>query len=339
LLYTDTAGIYFYTGTLNGCSVNSDSVEIIPNAGTNFYQVLDTNICEGESLNFTLATTDAVLWFDDLTDTLSTTNSYATGSLYESTLFYYEVTASGLCPTGWIPVYVNVIETGFTPAYNGISDLCLGDSILVLANDQTALNYFWLSNGDTLSENPFIALLPDSTGNISIELVTGSYGCYSDTAFVSININELPQFDLPDDTTLCMNELLAFDSPYDYVIDYFVDADTFAVVTFTNLSGCTFTDTMLVHFIDCELFMPNIFTPDGDGVNDVLAFEIEKGIPLKLVIQNRWGQIVYESTTAEWDGINKLGEEAVAGTYFYLIEYQRVDLTFDTEQGWFFLQK
>ena len=96
-----------------------------------------------------------------------------------------------------------------------------------------------------------------------------------------------------------------------------------------NGFGCdtTYTDTHL-HVLPVQLKIPNIFTPNGDGVNDY--FEIgygSDGKPIndlnvyflsnKLTIFNRWGRIVYESSDYknDWDG-GKLPD----GTYFYVLE-------------------
>ncbi len=100
-------------------------------------------------------------------------------------------------------------------------------------------------------------------------------------------------------------------------------------LTVTNEQGCdtTYTDTHLL-VLPVKLKIPNIFTPNGDGINDY--FEIgygEDGKPLndlgqyflshKLVIFNRWGRTVYESTDYknDWDG-GKLPD----GTYYYVLE-------------------
>jgi len=97
----------------------------------------------------------------------------------------------------------------------------------------------------------------------------------------------------------------------------------------TNGYGCdtTYTDTHLL-ILPVQLKIPNIFTPNGDGVNDY--FEIgygSEGKPIndlsvyflssKLTIFNRWGRIVYESSDYknDWDG-GKLSD----GTYFYVLE-------------------
>lgn len=70
--------------------------------------------------------------------------------------------------------------------------------------------------------------------------------------------------------------------------------------------------------------VPNVFTPNNDGINDF--FKIE-GTPnpcwdtIHVEIYNRWGQLVYESDEVEfkWDGKNKNGKEMNEGTYYVLL--------------------
>jgi len=64
-----------------------------------------------------------------------------------------------------------------------------------------------------------------------------------------------------------------------------------------------------------ELPVPNVFTPNGDGINDIYLENID--LLKHITILNRWGQIVYEGTTG-WDGRTN-GVEVAAGTYFYII--------------------
>jgi gliding motility-associated-like protein len=63
----------------------------------------------------------------------------------------------------------------------------------------------------------------------------------------------------------------------------------------------------------------NVFTPNGDGVNDVYAFKLENITELDLVILNRWGQVMFESTdlVVTWNGKTLIGLDAPAGVYFY----------------------
>lgn len=80
------------------------------------------------------------------------------------------------------------------------------------------------------------------------------------------------------------------------------------------------TAPLYVNVIESLLEVPNVFTPNGDGKNDVFMV---KGLSLEnfhAVIINRWGRKVYEwsDPTGGWDGrIN--GKYANPGTYYYII--------------------
>jgi len=335
---------YYYEGYLNGCIATSDIITVVFNAITNFSGNFDTTICESESTIFDVITTGNVIWFDENLDTLATTNTYTSPTLFNDTYFYFTVTDSGLCASQLNVANVNVIETNYVPDYTGVTDLCIGDSIVFIADDLTLSNYLWLSNGDTVSTNFGVTMPADSAGNVNLILIVGTNNCWSDTAFIDINIQDVPVFILPADTVLCYDEQLVLNTDLDYTFDWFYDSDSIAVdtilvITFTNQLGCTFTDTLIVNWMDCNLFLPNVFTPDGDGVNDVLKFSAEKGEILNLKILNRWGVPLYESEEGEWDGTDKSGSESVSGTYFYVVEYQEHDGKIGVEQGWFFLSR
>ena len=68
--------------------------------------------------------------------------------------------------------------------------------------------------------------------------------------------------------------------------------------------------------------MPNVFTPNGDGYNDVFTLDTDAflGPCTDLFIYNRWGQKIFESlgNNITWDGTTFAGEPCVPGTYFYL---------------------
>lgn len=72
----------------------------------------------------------------------------------------------------------------------------------------------------------------------------------------------------------------------------------------------------------CELLEANVFTPNGDNVNEELVFSESCNMDGTVLIFNRWGEIVYESEDLlqSWDGRTKSGEMVTAGTYFYHIE-------------------
>jgi gliding motility-associated-like protein len=81
--------------------------------------------------------------------------------------------------------------------------------------------------------------------------------------------------------------------------------------------------------------MPNVFTPNGDGVNDV--FTLNSGLNSNAVLGpcasmqvfNRWGQKVFQSqgNNLVWDGRNFAGELCTVGTYFWTLSVN--DLNFN----------
>ena len=66
--------------------------------------------------------------------------------------------------------------------------------------------------------------------------------------------------------------------------------------------------------------IPNVFTPNGDGKNDVFHLESIGVRDFAIEIFNRWGELVFESNDQyfQWDGNNKQGKECPAGVYYYV---------------------
>jgi gliding motility-associated-like protein len=89
--------------------------------------------------------------------------------------------------------------------------------------------------------------------------------------------------------------------------------------------GCTGTDSVMINADGCcDVFLPDAFTPNNDGKNDIFR-GIGKGnhLVISFRIMNRWGQTVFESgdTKAGWDGT--LGGAAQPlDTYFYYLKYE-----------------
>ena len=69
-------------------------------------------------------------------------------------------------------------------------------------------------------------------------------------------------------------------------------------------------------------FVPDAFTPDGNGVNDVFKPEGNRISSFEMQVFNRWGDIVFESSMLDfgWDGYSSSGEELSRGVYMYHIE-------------------
>jgi gliding motility-associated-like protein len=94
------------------------------------------------------------------------------------------------------------------------------------------------------------------------------------------------------------------------------------IVTVENVCGI-YSDEAFVQFIVCDLDVPNVFTPNGDGANDFFELKEFQGLAdFSIVIFNRWGNVVQEYNAAnfQWDGRDKSGTELGEGVYFYRVE-------------------
>jgi gliding motility-associated-like protein/uncharacterized repeat protein (TIGR01451 family) len=104
---------------------------------------------------------------------------------------------------------------------------------------------------------------------------------------------------------------------------------------YTNNNECA--DTVAVTVLSDEMVIPNIFTPNGDGKNDVFKIKGLEAYPgSQLSIFNRWGNEVYHSDNYlnNWDGSN-LAE----GTYYYLLNRREHDGSTVPFKGWIFLKR
>jgi gliding motility-associated-like protein len=78
-------------------------------------------------------------------------------------------------------------------------------------------------------------------------------------------------------------------------------------------------------FTNVEIIIPNVITPNGDGINDDLKIAgIETYSNVSITIVNRWGQMVYKSynysNNKPWDGKSQSGDNLADGVYFYVLK-------------------
>lgn len=97
------------------------------------------------------------------------------------------------------------------------------------------------------------------------------------------------------------------------------------IVEVISTEGCKSTDTVQILWGGHPFYLPNAFTPDGDGLNDTFG-AIPKYDYVKryhLSIFNRWGQLVFETTDINngWDGTYQ-GKPCMKGAYLYRIDYE-----------------
>jgi gliding motility-associated-like protein len=82
---------------------------------------------------------------------------------------------------------------------------------------------------------------------------------------------------------------------------------------------------------DCEIFIPEGFSPNEDGVNDFFQLQqLPYGSVVDLEVYNRWGGLVYESDNYlnDWNGTNIDGNDLPAGSYIYVVRIANKSLEY-----------
>lgn len=165
----------------------------------------------------------------------------------------------------------------------------------------------------------------------------------------SINIDTLRTFSLGSDTASCIPFSLMAPSAYTTLLwQDSSTADSYYVTTtgvyfLTESDGiCSFTDSILVTIdstpcSDEKALMPNVFTPNNDGVNDIIKpiFEhVGMVSDYSYTIYDRSGALVFSSTdpTRGWDGfINS--RKAEVGVYVYNLKYRAPNGRYHSTNG------
>ncbi|PWJ42702.1 T9SS type B sorting domain-containing protein [Sediminitomix flava] len=189
--------------------------------------------------------------------------------------------------------------------------------------------------------NP-VATLEETT---TFQVIVYSGQCIPDTASITIEVIDLPEPKASEDVTIGQGATTTLTAEgglyYLWSPNYNIDdptsptpivnpqVNTTYVVTAYNQFGCEATDSVTV-FVENELFIPNLFTPNGDGQNDtfkVYGFGIQN---LELKVTDRYGKLVYQSSNTSdilengWDGtVNGIAVES--GIYFWYIEGSFMD--------------
>jgi gliding motility-associated-like protein len=106
-------------------------------------------------------------------------------------------------------------------------------------------------------------------------------------------------------------------------------------------SGCLITQSKALDILDYFIEIPNVFTPNGDLLNDTYFPKFRFIQNLQLQVMNNWGELIYRSQGQEgpgWDG-TAAGQNAPEGVYVYKISYQVPDGRVFTSSSTFLLAR
>jgi gliding motility-associated-like protein len=239
---------------------------------------------------------------------------------------------------------------------------CSGENGLaevVIEDNSSEVNIEWFNaDGELLSTSPFVQSL--ASGSYEI-VVTNEYGCeVVETVIIEqvspliVAVNEDTRLDLGDiirlealvntnqnisyewfpaeglSCTDCPNPIASPTSSIEYT------------VLVTNESGCTDSDKVFIQVIpDDKVFIPNAFSPNGDGVNDFFTVYAGDNVSRikTLRVFDRWGAEVFGnqdfSPNVEpegWNGVYK-GKRMGEGVYVYFVEVEYIDGSTKIKKG------
>ncbi|RMD97137.1 MAG: gliding motility-associated C-terminal domain-containing protein, partial [Bacteroidetes bacterium] len=253
----------------------------------------DTVLCAGETLML-----QAQILADDF---LWSTGSTATSiSVTEPGTYWVEATA-GQCKVA-DTIQVNFLTIEFD----------LGEDLLLCEGEQTTLDatvenasYFW-QDGSTA---PTYTVTEPGTYWVQV----GESGCFEfDT--VQISYQYRPDSILPNYEYICENEVIWLEPSIPGASYIWNDGSQNSKLRVIQpgdyrvtvlLNGCSFEDAISLRPCESCLYVPNAFSPDGNGINDVfLSFPVCEIFNFEMKVFDRWGNLLFESSDPSmgWDG-------------------------------------
>ncbi len=305
----------------------------------------DSTICRGQSI--TLQPSGALSYTWQTHSSLSCTACTNPVAKPDSTIRYVFTAKSADGCTSKDSLKITVVQP-FTLLVSIRDTICVGETTPLLASGTD--NYIWspaagLSNVNVA--NPTAS--PDTT---TIYRVIGSdkRNCFTDIAYVPVIVYNIPQFNIIPDilnipagssvtiTTSGSSDIITYNwTPKtglscsncpQPIASPLANTTTYTAVV-ANAGGCIAKDEVTINLL-CgtgNVFIPNTFSPNNDGSNDIF-FPRGKGIKgvKNMTIYNRWGAVVFQrgnfdinDASAGWNGTFK-GQPAPSDVYVYHME-------------------
>lgn len=273
-------------------------------------------LCQGESVKIGNNTYNTAGTYLDTLSTASGCDSVLTTKIEILPAQSKNVTFN-ICAGASVKIGENVYNTSGTYTNTLKNSNGCDSTIIATINVQQAIsntNDYIICQGDSIVINNKTYYL---AGTFADTLRT-SNRCDSIYNIINISISPELQLNLGNDTTLCYEEIILIGtstSAESYLwntgsTESNIDVVAPGIYTLTISNNCyTVTDTITLEAIDCncKVFIPNAFSPNADGKNDVLMIKEENIVESKLIIYNKWGEEVFQSlnNAVQWNGAYK----------------------------------
>lgn len=332
------------TNTLTGCSSNSLTVVVV---GTTIPPLL--NVTSSSSVGIGCLPTNST---NILTANATPTNvtytwntSATTPTILVTTPGTYSVLITDPATSCTTAVSYTVNNSTTAPTATSVASAimpCGGTATVTLSGGSPDPNvvYGWTGPGTITGSNTGTPIV-DQPGTFTLTVTNTITGC-SSTSTVDVNNSTPVATFTPDITSGFAPQAVVFtngststpsvtytwnfgdgnsSTTYNTTNTYSV-AGTYTVSLVVASGACTATASAVIVIQDgFNIEIPNVFTPNGDNVNDVFTIKSTGVKEIQLKIFNRWGQLMYDFSGAKaaWDGVTNNGEKATDGTYFYFI--------------------
>jgi len=330
----DSMTTYVATVTsLNNC-IYTDTVTIDVNYNPPIPVLADTLFfCVGTVLSVNVSGGDTYLWTPQNAFITPFTGDFVTVSPPSEMWFFCEVTNS--CGSSTDSVFIIPVQPQITAGNDTI--ICPGEIASLWANG--ASYYQWFPVNALVSFSSAGAEVSPLTSTNFMVVGTDQTGC-KDTAFVQVDLFPNPSVQVP-------SSIIAF---YGDQVPIFATSQTSGVfswsppeflscvncanpiaspnqnitytVHFVDMNGCTAENHVSISY-QSIIYVPNTFTPHEDGVNDLFGVYGGNIKKMKMLIFNRWGELVYTLNDINefWDGTYN-GKECQDGTYVWRLVYE-----------------
>ncbi len=349
-------GTYTVIVTWNGCW-RTTTTDVVINQTPPAPEVVNLDYCQFDAAPAltALGTGGSLLWY--------TTATGGTGSAVApvpstskpaiTTWYVSEISASG-CEGKRSAITVNVHYKPEPILITTDSVICRGNTITFNASNTGADNtgiYWYFGYGDTTKNVNPISHSFDGIGTYTVTATTLYNVCPQVAVSKAITIYPSPSINLGLDTTICpggeaiiltdLTNVSAGNARWKWstgeVGPTITVTEPGVYYTVVTINGCTATDTVNVAN-DCYISLPNVFSPNGDGVNDYFFPRdmLTRGLTsFRMDIYNRWGQLIFKTNGTEgrgWDG--KLnGVPQPEGVYVFIIDATFKDGQKEHHQG------
>lgn len=313
----------------------------------------DTTLCLGENLNLQInlisGTVSHVIWSNhpDYSEPIAENQMQIVISPTDDSHFYIKVDGNYCSIEKEITVRIsNVTIDTTTPVL-----ICFEDSIQlsIHASGGDSLLYQWRPAGEISSgsDGPHPWIHP-STSVTYIVTVTNEHGCSAtdtipvtrrtgtfgngldawceECSIIQGVTTQLFSTSYDASYTYQWTPTNSLSSPNSSITNATPQQTTVYTITVTDRFGCKLTKELTIEVvpISCDeplVFVPNTFTPNADGKNDVLYVRSSILTEFTLRIYNRWGELIFESSSYDkgWDGSFK-GKMCEQGVYDYYLQ-------------------